>query len=94
MKSIICKHIKETKHGEVTTITVFGVPVYRSVYVGAEEKKVRPCGFTAYASDAPAEDSEDDDAEDDDDEQFIILPYGKEKRQRPKTKHACTHQAH
>lgn len=80
MKPVICKHTKETKRGEVTTITVFGVPVFRSIYVGTEEKKVRPCGFTAYASDAPVEDCNDDDAEDDDeDEQFIILPYGKEK---------------
>ena len=80
MKPVICKYTKETKRGEVTTITVFGVPVFRSVYVGAEEKKRTPCGFTAYASDAPVEDCDDDDAEDDDeDEQFIILPYGKEK---------------
>lgn len=79
IKPVICKHTKETKRGEVTTITVFGVPVFRSVYVGAEEKKARPCGFTAYTSDAPVEDCEDDTEDDDDDEQFIILPYGKEK---------------
>lgn len=80
MKSIIYKHTKETKCGEVTQLYVFGVPVFRSVYVGTEEKKRTPCGFTAYASDAPAEDCDDDDAEDDDDdEHFIILPYGKEK---------------
>ena len=80
MKSIICKHPKETKFGEVTQLYVFGVSVFRSVYVGAEEKTRRPCGFITYASDAPVED-EDDADEDDDDEQFIILPYGKEKRQ-------------
>jgi hypothetical protein len=79
MKPVICKHTKETKRGEVTTITVFGVPVFRSVYVGAEVKKIRPCGFTAYASDAPVEDNDDDTEDDDDDEQFIILPYDKEK---------------
>ena len=80
IKSVICKCTKETKRGEVTTITVFGVLIFRSVYVGTEEKKRTPCGFTAYASDAPVEDCDDDEAEDDDDdEQFIILPYGKEK---------------
>lgn len=77
MKSVICKHTKETNHGEVTTLYILGVPVFRSVYVYAEDKPRRAVGFTAYASEAPVED-EDDTDEDDDDEQFIILPYGKE----------------
>lgn len=38
MKSIICKHTKETKCGEVTQLYVFGIPVFRSVYVGTEDK--------------------------------------------------------
>lgn len=80
MKSVISKHIKVTKSSEVTTIRVFGVPVFRSVYVCAKDSARRAVGFTSYASDAPVEDCDDDDAEDDDeDEQFIILPYGKEK---------------
>ena len=81
MKPVICKYTKETKSGEVTTLYIFGVPVFRSIYVGAEDKVRRACGFTAYASDAPAEDCEEADEDDDDeeDEQFIILPYGKEK---------------
>lgn len=77
MKSVICKHTKETNQGEVTTLYILGVPVFRSVYVCAEDKPRRAVGFTAYASEAPVED-EDDKDEDDDDEQFIILPYGKE----------------
>lgn len=76
MKSIICKHTKETKCGEVTQLYVFGIPVFRSVYVGTEDKPRRPCGFTTYASDAPVDEEQDTD---EDDEQFIILPYGKEK---------------
>ena len=75
MKSVICKLTKETKQGEVTTLYILGVPVFRSVYVCAEDKPRRAVGFTAYASDAPEEDSYD---EEEDDEQFIILPYGKE----------------
>lgn len=75
MKSVICKLTKETKQGEVTTLYILGVPVFRSVYVCAEDKPRRAVGFTAYASDAPEEDIDD---EEDDDEQFIILPYGKE----------------
>lgn len=75
MKPVICKHTKVTKSGEVTTLYVFGVPVFRKIYADAEDKKRRAIGFTSYASDAPTEYS--DDAEDDD-EQFIILPYGKE----------------
>lgn len=75
MKSVICKLTKETKQGEVTTLYILGVPVFRSVYVCAEDKPRRAVGFTAYASDAHEEDSDD---EEDDDEQFIILPYGKE----------------
>ena len=75
MKSVICKHTKETKQGEVTTLYILGVPVFRSVYVCAEYKPRRAVGFTAYTSYAPEEDSDD---EEDDDEQFIILPYGKE----------------
>ena len=82
MKPVICKYTKETKSGEVTTLYIFGVPVFRSVYVGTEDKAHRAIGFTSYASDAPAEDGDDDaDEEDDDDEQFIILPYGKDNRQ-------------
>ena len=71
MKPVICKYTKETKSGEVTTLYIFGVPVFRSIYVGAEDN----------ASDAPAEDCEEVEEDDDDeeDEQFIILPYGKEK---------------
>ena len=77
MKPVICKYTKETKSGEVTTLYI----VFRSIYVGAEDKARRACGFTAYASDAPAEDCEEAEEDDDEeeDEQFIILPYGKEK---------------
>ncbi len=78
MKSVISKHIKVTKSSEVTTIRVFGVPVFRSVYVCAKDSARRAVGFTSYASDAPVEDGDDADDEDDDDEQFIILPYGKD----------------
>lgn len=74
MKSVICKHTKETNKGEVTTLYILGVPVFRSVYVCAEDKPRRAVGFTSYASYAPEEDSDDEE----DDEQFIILPYGKE----------------
>lgn len=78
MKPLIYRHTTCRNNNEVTTIYILGLPVFRSVYVGSEERKCKPCGFTAYASDAPVEDCEDDTEDYDDNEQFIILPYGKE----------------
>lgn len=78
MKSLIYRHTKCHNNDEVTTYYFLGVPVFKRVIIDTEDKPRRACGFTALASDAPVEDCDDDDAEDDEDEQFIILPYGKE----------------
>ena len=81
MKSLIYRHTTYKNNREVTTIYVLGVPVFKRVIIDTEDRQRRACGFTAYASEAPAEDCKaaDEDDDDEEDEQFIILPYGKEK---------------
>ena len=81
MKSLIYRHTTYKNNREVTTIYVLGVSVFKRVIIDTEDRPRRACGFNVFASDAPAEDCEAADEDDDDeaDEQFIILPYGKEK---------------
>lgn len=80
MKSLIYRHTTCRDNNEETTIYIFGVPVFKRVFSVDEDKLRRSCGFTTYASDSPVDDEQVADA-DEDDEQYIILPYGKEKRQ-------------
>lgn len=81
MKSFIYRHSAYEAGRETTTISFFGIPVFKRVIINTEDRPHRACGFTIYASDAPVDNGEDDTADgDDDDEQFIILPYGKEKQ--------------
>lgn len=81
MTAIIHRQTTYTNNREVTTIRVFGVPVFKRVIIDTEDRPRRACGFNVFASDAPAEGCEaaDEDDDDEEDEQFIILPYGKEK---------------
>lgn len=81
MKSFAYRHSTYEAGRETTTIRVLGVPIFKRVIIDTEDRPRRACGFTVYASDAPVDNGEDDTADgDDDDEQFIILPYGKEKQ--------------
>lgn len=79
MKSFVYRHSTYEVGRETTTISVFGIPIFKRVIIDTEDRPRRACGFTGYASDAPVDNGEDD-AADEDDEQFIILPYGKEKQ--------------
>lgn len=78
MKSLIYRHTTYRDNNEETTIYILGVPVFKRVINDTEDKPRRSCGFITYASDAPVDDEQDTD---EDDEQYIILPDGKEKRQ-------------
>lgn len=78
MKSLIYQHTTCRDNNEETTIYILGVPVFKRVFIDTEDKSRRSCGFTTYASDSPVDDEQDTD---EDDEQYIILPDGKEKRQ-------------
>lgn len=81
MKSFIYRHTTYKTGREATTIYILGVPVLKRVVIDTEDRPHRACGFTIYASDASVNNGEDDEADEDDgDEQFIILPYGKEKQ--------------
>lgn len=81
MKSFVYRHSTYEAGRETTTIRILGVPIFKRVIIDTEDRPRRACGFTVYASDAPVDNGEDVTADGDDgDEQFIILPYGKEKQ--------------
>lgn len=80
MKSFVYRHSTYEAGRETTTISVLGIPIFKRVIIDTEDRPRRACGFTVYASDAPVDNGEEAADGDDDDEQYIILPYGKEKQ--------------
>ena len=80
MKSFVYRHSTYEAGRETTTISVLGISVFKRVIIDTEDRPRRACGFTVYASASPVDNGEEAADGDDDDEQYIILPYGKEKQ--------------
>lgn len=68
MKSLIYRHTIYQNEREVTTIHIFGVPVFKRVIIDKEDRPRRACGFNVFASDAPGHFESDFDDEEDNDQ--------------------------
>ena len=53
MNPIIIRETKYEANREITTICVFGVPLFKRIIDDTEEKTRRPCGFNPFPSNAP-----------------------------------------
>lgn len=53
MTAIIHRQTTYSNNREVTTIRVFGVPVFKRVIIDNDERTRRSCGFNVIPSDAP-----------------------------------------
>lgn len=67
MKPLVYRHTTLCDTCEITTLYVFGVPVFQHSLFDTEQRKHRPCGFNVYSEahiDIEDEDYYEDDTED------------------------------
>lgn len=65
MTPIIYRQTTYKNKREITTICVFGVPVFKRVIIDNDDIQHRSCGFNVFSTDAPGHFKSDFDDEDD-----------------------------